>query len=229
MKAPAALCMLAFVSLSAQNARADEVRIPTSFSTSGSFNCHSSIVCGGEGTNSITVGSGANTATLTFTGVTHSFDATNHLQLVPFGEFFLTAPEGFTFPARPGGPATSHHWTLQFGITLHQTTTIDSVARRGWEFRPGGPAGLLFQRGEGFFVAGLGPTPFNYSMNVYTLRSFPFVVEPNTTISLSADVAAVPEPTSMVLLGTGLVGTLIARRRASRARDSGIRTPGSAI
>jgi PEP-CTERM motif len=220
MKAPAALCMLAFLSLSAQNARADAVRIPTSFSTSGSFHCHSSIACGGEGTNSITVGSGGNTATLTFTGANHSFDATNHIQQVPFGEFLLTAPEGFTFPSRPGGAATSKHWTLLFGISLNQTTTVDSVARRSWYFRPGGPAGLLFFEGVGFFTAGLGPTPFNYSMNVYTLRPFPFVMEPNTTISLSADVAAVPEPTSLVLLGTALVGTLIARRRASRARRS---------
>jgi hypothetical protein len=60
-------------------------------------------VCSGEGTNSITFGSGASTATLTFTGVDTSIDVTNHVQPLPLGQFSLTATEG-TFPTHPVNP-----------------------------------------------------------------------------------------------------------------------------
>jgi hypothetical protein len=225
MKPPAALCLLAFLSLSAQNARADAVRIPATFSTSGLFDCRSTIVCSGEGTSSITFGSGANTATLTFTGVETSIDVTNQLQPVSLGEFRLTATEGFTFPTHPANPALP---ILHFGIQLDQTTTIDSSGGRGWEFGPGGRENLKVEMGIGYFGRPVGPSPFKYTDIVYTVKPFPFTLAPNSTTSLSADVGAVPEPTSVLVLGTGLVGTIIARRRARRAPDSRIRTPESA-
>jgi hypothetical protein len=96
----------------------------------------SSIVCGGEGTNSITFGSGASTATLTFTGVDTSIDVTNHVQPVSLGEFRLTASEGFAFPSHPTSPK---HSILRFAIRLDQTTTIESSGARAvgvWTRRP---------------------------------------------------------------------------------------------
>jgi hypothetical protein len=216
MKPAVVLCILGFLVLPAQNARADTVRFPTSFSTSGRFACRSTIECSGEGTNSITFGSGARTATITFTGVETSLDVTNHLQRVALGDFTLTGSEGFTFPTHPANPKQP---MLRMGMTLHQMKPVDVNRGKGWQFGPGGRETLTLQEGIGFFVRPIGPSPFNYSAIVYTVTPFPFTLRPNTTTRIFADVGAVPEPTSLVLLGAGLMGTLIARRRGRRQEN----------
>jgi hypothetical protein len=225
MKPGAALFLLAFLSLSVQNARADAIRFPTSFSTTGSFSCRAGIECSGEGTNAITFGSGADTATVTFTGVNTSLDVTNHVQRVPFGDFTLTATEGFTFPTHPNNPTQLS--ILRFSMKLHQMTPVDAGGSRGkeWLFGPGGREDLSLRMGQGYFVRPVGPNPFGYNSIVYTVTPFPFTMQPNTTTSTFADVGAVPEPGSMLLLATGLLGTAIARRRGRRAAN----TPRSAL
>ena len=48
---------------------------------------------------------------------------------------------------------------------------------------------------------------------------FPFTIRPGSTTPLTADVGAVPEPASIVLLGTGLLGAAAARRRPKVGND----------
>jgi hypothetical protein len=173
------------------------------------FDCRSTIVCSGEGTNSITFGSGDSTATLTFRGVNSTFDVTNIVTRVTLGEFELTASDGFTFPTHPN----PRFPILGFLMSIDQTAPVPGHTTKQVLFGPGGRPALAVQEGTGFFALPLGPNPFSYTMTVYTLRPYPFTLANNGTTTLMADVGVIPEPGTMVLLGTGLVGAAMARRR----------------
>lgn len=129
---------LVFCVSAAANARADPFSVSTTLVTSGVFDCRSTIVCSGEGTNSITFGSGADAATLTFTGVNSTFDVTTTRTQVTFGEFQLDAPDGFTFPTHPANPKQP---MLSFLLNIHQAAPVPADSQRRMEFGPeGGPS-----------------------------------------------------------------------------------------
>ena len=157
------------------------------------------------------MGSGANTATITFNGVNTSIDVpTTHLQDVPsLGEFSMTATDGFVFPVRPNNPDLA---ILSFTLSLVQAPVADTTGWR-WEFGPGGHPDLRLRMGRGEMATHSGSSA--YAFIVWKVHPFPFTLEPNATTDVSAQVGASPEPASLVLLGTGLVGTFIARKRRS--------------
>src|SRR5262245_46704174 len=197
--------VLALALFAASEAAAEPfVVTSTTVSTSGTFSCRGSITCTGEGTDTVTIGSGANTATISFTGANLSFDVTNELTRVTMGSLDMTASDGFTFPVRTSNPTGLP--VLNFALTTHQSDPVSRTSTRLWEFGPGGHGTIPVMVGNGYQVLGLGGTAGGgYHSTVYTYRPFPVLLSPGT-VSLTADAGAVPEPATLVLLGTGLIG-----------------------
>jgi len=212
MRHVTAIGILTFVitSLANSTARAEPfVVTTTTLTTSGQFDCRASITCTGEGTNSVTFFNGTKTATLTFTGLQQTFDVTNVAQPVTLGSFELTQSDGFVFPNHANSPGLP---IVKFFFTAHQDMPSSGTSHPLWQFGPGGRTVLPLEIGQSYFTFGLDRSEFGYGQIVYSLRPFPFSINPGTT-AFNANVGAIPEPGSMVLLGTGLLVVASALRR----------------
>ena len=185
----------------------------THFSMRGVFNCSAWIPCSGSGTNSITFGSGENTASLTFTGADGAAQVGNTAVHVTLGVFEMTRTGSFVFPApSPQAPVVS------FDFTLTHSSPVEGSTGRTWYFGPGGNEFLDLYIAPGNWVglpSGPNPAPFRYGPIVYTFSPFPFRLS-NRFTTMGANVGAAPEPATLVLLGTGLAGGFFARRRRNK-------------
>jgi hypothetical protein len=228
MRIPSAVAVVVVSMLSVTPARAEpftilpngDVVFNAALTTEAAFFCLQglSASCFGSGTNSLTFGSGADTTTIAFTGVDTTLAIGNSAQPVHLGQVSLTTTgAGFAFPDE----LNPNVGVLAMALTLTHDSPVAASRTRSWRFRPDGSDGLNLFMGQSYalFPVGANPPGFNYNQIAYTFNPFPFSLSPGLT-DISADVGAVPEPATMMLVGSGVAAVLLRRRRRGAARTT---------
>src|SRR6266851_6973042 len=154
----------------------------------------------------------------TFLGVSGTFPViANGGSVVPIGEFVTASSSGSTFPVVPSSP---HAPLVGFPISIMQSSPTAGASSNSFDFgEGGGGTGLPLLGFPNYLQLPIGPQPsgYHYSALVYSFDPYPFsLTTTNGVLDLEANLGAIPEPTTLVLLGTSLTGLGLARWRQRR-------------
>lgn len=201
------------------------------YTTTGMFTCNQFPPpngCFASG-NSVTLVNGTAALTYTFMGVTGAplVVETGTGRTTPFKLGTLVATRGgtgvFSFPL----PQSLNAWYMQFHVGLTTTMPVAGSTAVGSDFvyRNGKlERASVFHYGDGRLPLVPPPLPTVYSeFNI--LRPRPLPLEPlNATSTASIDIFAeaqiIPEPATIILVATGLVGVAGAVRHRRRRRQN---------
>ena len=182
--------------------------VNAAYTTHGVFTCQPGVPCTGSGTASVTLGS----MTITFSSTDTVVAIGNIATRVPLGEFTVGGGSGFPALPNPNTPI------LGFSLSLTQSSPAPGAGNLVWFFGPGGGSALPLLMGNSWIQTPVGPLPagFNYPSLVYTVSPFPVVIAGNGVTPVTADAGLVPEPATLIITVTGLLGAAQVRRRQRR-------------